>query len=71
MALVKRIRQLLKKNEYWVIRHDLKKTNHVADRIAKMVQIDLEGINVLPKAPTYITEDLDNDQSKGFSTWSV
>lgn len=58
-ALVKRIHQLLKNNENWLVTRVPTEVNQVA------VQNDSEGINVLAEAPSNLIEDIANDKSKG------
>ncbi|MBA0723691.1 hypothetical protein Golax_004251 [Gossypium laxum] len=46
-ALVRRIQQRLRNFEHWVVRHVPREANIITDRIAKMVVVDMEGVNVL------------------------
>ncbi|MBA0876273.1 hypothetical protein Goshw_011041 [Gossypium schwendimanii] len=46
-ALVRRIQQRLRNFEHWVVRHVSREANIITDRIAKMVVVDMEGVNVL------------------------
>ncbi|MBA0647793.1 hypothetical protein Goklo_015611, partial [Gossypium klotzschianum] len=47
--------------EHWVVRHVPREVNLVVDRIAKMVFVDLEGVNVLATTPTDLLEALESD----------
>ncbi|MBA0865114.1 hypothetical protein Goshw_009163 [Gossypium schwendimanii] len=51
--------------ERWVIRHILKEANHIADRIIKMVYVDLKGLNVMEITPMELLEAQDSDKASG------
>ncbi|MBA0797783.1 hypothetical protein Gohar_008445 [Gossypium harknessii] len=51
--------------EHWVVRHVPREVNLVVDRIAKMVFVDLEGVNVLATTPTDLLEALESDGATG------
>ncbi|MBA0752974.1 hypothetical protein Gogos_021017, partial [Gossypium gossypioides] len=64
-ALVRRIHQLLLKNNYWVARHIPKKANHVVNQIAKMVSTNSKMVNILTTIPTNLIDVLESDEVNG------
>ncbi|MBA0686747.1 hypothetical protein Goari_014333, partial [Gossypium aridum] len=55
----------LRNFEHWVVRHVPREANLVVDRIANMVVVDMEGVNVLAIAPTDLLEALQSDKDNG------
>lgn len=51
-----------------MIKHILKETNSIADRIVKMITANAKGIHVLPKASIKL---LDNDKISGAFNFSI
>ncbi|MBA0832487.1 hypothetical protein Goarm_016876, partial [Gossypium armourianum] len=60
-----KIQQRLRNFEHWVVRHVPREANLVVDRIANMVVVDMEGVNVLEIAPTDLLEALQSDKDNG------
>lgn len=48
-----------------MIRHVLGETNHITNRIVKMIFTDMEGANVMAAAPIKLIVPLDSDKASG------
>lgn len=64
-TLLRRIQKLLQHKEYWVVKHIPRETNCVAYKIAKLVSVDMVGINVLTTALAKLLKLVDRDKING------